>query len=138
MKTTSATPHTRVSALDRLGERGIWLEFYDPTGSRYGLPTYPYRWAPLGLLTRRQLRAQGLRPGGQPIAAQILWRRGKRVAYLYRTDLAKPKRAATVNQLAAIGKALRARRICGLCQVEQTYTIPTSLGCCLTCHDEGA
>ena len=41
-----------------------YIEFYDPDGSRYGLPTYPYRWAPKGLLTRRQLRANGLRPGG--------------------------------------------------------------------------
>ena len=50
----------------------IFTEFYDPDGQRYGLPTYPYHWAPEGLLTIRQLRAKGLRPGGQDIVAQIL------------------------------------------------------------------
>ncbi|GAB3823884.1 hypothetical protein GCM10027610_001390 [Dactylosporangium cerinum] len=69
--------------------------YYDPTGAKYGLPTYPYKFAPEGLATVRQLRADGLRPGGQDIAAQILWRRGKRRAYLYRIDLALPKRTAT-------------------------------------------
>ncbi|GLW68447.1 hypothetical protein Kpho02_07460 [Kitasatospora phosalacinea] len=48
--------------------------FWDPTGERFGIPTYPWRLAPDGLKTRRQLRACGLRPGGQPVAAQVLWR----------------------------------------------------------------
>ena len=117
--------------------RGSLATFYDPTGNRYGIPTYPFRWAPEKLATRRQLTALGLRPGGQQPCAQILWRRGNRVAYLYRIDLAKPKRKATVNQLAALGKALRARRICPACGIEQTYTIPTSLGCCLACEHKG-
>ncbi|WP_344315621.1 RRQRL motif-containing zinc-binding protein, partial [Fodinicola feengrottensis] len=86
--------------------------YYDPTGRRYGLPTFPYRCAPEGMATVRQLRARGLRPGGQEIAAQIMWRRGRRVAYLYRIELAKPKRTATPAQLAAIDKALTARRTC--------------------------
>src|SRR3712207_8482589 len=47
---------------------------------------------------------------GQDIAAQILWRRGKRHAYLYRVDLAKPKRQATPAQRAAIDRALTADR----------------------------
>ena len=73
------------------------------------MPTYPYRLAPAGLLTMRQLRARGLRPGGQDITAQILWRHRKqrRIAYLYREDQAKPKRDATAAQLAAISKALK-------------------------------
>ena len=52
---------------------------YDPTGSQFGIPTYPWRFAPDGLATRRQLRARGLRPGGQAVAAQVLrprYRRG--------------------------------------------------------------
>jgi hypothetical protein len=83
--------------------------FYDPAGARFGLPTYPYGWAPAGLMTRRQLRAAGLRPAGQDVAAQILWRRGARVAYLYRVALAAPKREATPAQLAAVALALLAR-----------------------------
>jgi hypothetical protein len=118
-------------------ERGIVLRFYDPAGTRYGVPTYPYRWAPAGLLTRRQLRALGLRPGGQEVAAQILWRRGTRVAYLYRRDLAVPKRTATPAQLAAIARALRARRTCPTCGIEKPYYIPRSLGECLDCADGG-
>jgi hypothetical protein len=84
---------TRVAYLDQLiARRGMFIDFYDPDGTRYGLPTYPYRCAPDGLLTMRQLRAKGLRPGGQDIVAQILWRhrRQRRVAYLYREDRSKP------------------------------------------------
>ncbi|CAL9483282.1 hypothetical protein SUDANB146_03428 [Streptomyces sp. enrichment culture] len=33
------------------------------------LPAYRWRLAPDGLATRRQLRAAGLRPGGQDVAA---------------------------------------------------------------------
>lgn len=107
--------------------------FYDPAGDWYGISTYPYRWAPEGLATLRQLRAAGLRPAGQPVAAQILWRRGDRVAYLYRIDAAQPKRTATAAQLAAIGKALAARRRCPTCGEHKTYYIPRRWGECLDC-----
>ncbi len=52
---------------------------YCPSGGKFGIPTYPWRYAPTGLATRRQLRALGLRPGGQEVAAQVLrprYRRG--------------------------------------------------------------
>ena len=125
----------QVQTLEMLLRRGWFIEFYDPQGRRYGLPTYPYHMAPDGLATVRQLRAKGLRPGGQDIYAQILWRHRKhrRVAYLYRLDLAKPKRDATPVQLAAIAKALRARRVCPTCGTEKPYYIPRSLGECLDC-----
>jgi|SRR5208282_3072985 len=127
---------SRVAYLDRLiSRRGTFIDFYDPDGERYGLPTYPYHYAPDGLLTMRQLRARGLRPGGQDIAAQILWRhrRHRRVAYLYREDRSKPKRQATPAQLVAIGKALRARRTCPTCGIEKDYCIPRSRGECNDC-----
>jgi hypothetical protein len=126
---------TRVACLDALCGRGFFLEFYDPGGERYGLPTYPYHSAPAGLLTMRQLRAKGLRPGGQEVVAQILWRHRKqrRVAYLYREDCGKPKRQATSAQLAAIAKALRARRTCPTCGQEKPYCIPLSRGECNDC-----
>jgi hypothetical protein len=123
----------RVPTLDGARARGIYVQFYDPDGRRYGIPTYPYHWAPKGLFTRRQLRALGLRPGGQQPIAQILWRRGLRVAYLYRADLALPRRQATPAQLAAIAKALCARRTCPACGTEKPYCIPRSLGECLDC-----
>lgn len=122
--------------LDALGQRtGIRVEFYDPTGGRYGFPTFPYRYAPDGLATRRQLRAEGLRPNGYDPVAQILWKHhGKRrTAFLYRRDLAAPKRTATPAQLAAIGKALTARRTCRSCEQVKPYYIPHSLGECLDC-----
>ena len=126
----------RIPFLDNLRRtRNIFTEFYDPDGERYGLPTYPYHYAPDGLLTMRQLRARGLRPGGQDIAAQILWRhhRRRRVAYLYREDRSKPKRQATPAQLVAIGKVLRARRTCPTCGTEKDYCIPLSRGECNDC-----
>ena len=137
MDTNATTTSTHVALLDALPAQGIRVNFYDPDGQRHGLPTYPYRWAPKGLCTRRQLRAKGLRPGGQDIAAQILWRhrRHTRVAYLYREDLAKPKRHATPAQLKAIRKALQARRTCPVCGLEKDYYIPRSLGECNDCHD---
>jgi rubredoxin len=124
-----------VPAPGTIARKGTCIKFYDPDGTRYGLPTYPYRWAPKGLLTRRQLTANGLRPGGQPVAAQIIWKhKGKRrVAYLYRADAAKPKREATLAQRAAISSALRARRTCPTCGVEKDYYIPLSTGECNDC-----
>jgi len=134
MQTNTLLPSgRRVATLDGARSRGIYVEFYDPDGTRYGLPTYPYRWAPKNLLTVRQLRAIGLRPGGQQPAAQILWRRGLRVAYLYDTALALPKRQATSAQLVALAAAMRARRTCPACGQEKTYCIPRSTGCCNDC-----
>ena len=55
------------------------------------------------------------------------------MAYLYRADLALPRRQATPAQHAAITKALRARRTCPTCGTEKPYYIPRSLGECLDC-----
>ncbi|MGC4891200.1 RRQRL motif-containing zinc-binding protein [Micromonospora sp. DT227] len=113
----------------------IRTAYFDPDGTRYGIPTYWWRGAPPGYATRRQLTAAGLRPAGQPIAAQILWHGvgGTRTAYLYRVDMARPKRTATPAQRAAIGKALTARRTCPTCGTVRPYYIPRSLGECLAC-----
>ncbi|MBE1606417.1 RRQRL motif-containing zinc-binding protein [Actinopolymorpha pittospori] len=131
-------PRRRARRRPRPGprRRRLVAEFDDPTGARHGgMPTYPWHMAPDGLATKRQLLALELRPGGQPIAAQIMWMRHGQpaVAYLYRIDAAKPKRIPTLAQLHAIEKALAARRTCPLCEVDAGYTIPTSLGCCLDC-----
>jgi hypothetical protein len=112
------------------------MVFYDPTGERYGIPTYPFKLAPDGLATVRQLRARNLRPGGQTVAAQLLWRRGKRCAYLYRIDLAKPKRPATPAHLAALAKAMVARRTCPTCRQVRPYYLPRRTGACLDCTPE--
>ncbi|MEU8350293.1 RRQRL motif-containing zinc-binding protein [Streptomyces sp. NPDC048845] len=111
---------------------------YDPTGARYGIPTYPWRLAPEGLATRRQLRARGLRPGGQEIAAQLMRRSPRRkagvsVAYLYRIDRAKPVRPMTPGKAAALAKAMTVRRTCPDCRTDAGYVIPASLGSCVGC-----
>ncbi|MEV5379771.1 RRQRL motif-containing zinc-binding protein [Streptomyces nondiastaticus] len=111
---------------------------YDPTGARYGIPTYPWRLAPDGLATRRQLRARGLRPGGQPIAAQVMFRSrhrktGVQVAYLYRVDAARPVRPMTSRKWGALALAMLARRTCPTCHQDAGYCIPVSLGECVTC-----
>ncbi|MFF1470104.1 RRQRL motif-containing zinc-binding protein [Streptomyces mirabilis] len=115
---------------------GSFGKCYDPSGSQFGIPTYPWRYAPKGLATRRQLRARGLRPGGQQIAAQVLrprHRRGPLTAYLYRVDRAKPVRPMTPARWAALAKANLARRTCPTCRTDAGYVIPTSLGMCVPC-----
>lgn len=104
-----------------------------------------FRWrlAPDGYATRRQLRARGLRPGGQDVAAQLerpRRRRGPLVAYLYRVEDAKPVRPMTPAKWAALAKANTARRTCPECGRDAGYVIPTSLGMCVTCAypDESA
>ncbi|MDX3757275.1 RRQRL motif-containing zinc-binding protein [Streptomyces sp. AK02-04a] len=114
-----------------------WGKCFDPSGARYGVPTYPWRLAPDGLASRRQLRAQGLRPGGQPIAAQVMRvnRRagGVRVAYLYRLDLALPVRPMTSRKWGALALAMLARRTCPECHLTYSYCMPRSLGMCVLC-----
>jgi hypothetical protein len=134
MTTSTSTRKPRLLKADR---------FMDPTGERYGLPTWPFRMAPPHLVTRRQLAARGLRPGGQPVQGQILWtsataRRGThlRVAYLYDLRFALPKRTPTPAQTAALGKALAARRFCPRCRRDAGYVLPTRYGCCLGCVHE--
>lgn len=104
----------------------------DPTGEIHGVPTWPWRGAPAGLATARQLRAAGLRPGGQPPAGQIV--RGHRLyAWLYRIDLALPKRTATSAWLAATRKATAFRHLCTTCGRAQTYIVPKATG--YRCND---
>ncbi|MFI5977963.1 RRQRL motif-containing zinc-binding protein [Streptomyces sp. NPDC051452] len=100
------------------------------------VPVYRWRLAPEGLATRRQLRAQGLRPGGQDVVAQIerpRRRRGPLVAYLYSVDLAKPVRPMTPAKWSALARANAARRVCPECGRDAGYVIPVSLGMCTPC-----
>ena len=94
-----------------------------------------FRWlcAPPGYATRRQLAVLGLRPGGMQPVARIVWRRGERVAYLYPIHLAVPKRAPTPRQLAALDKAMTARRTCPACGRDAGYCLPRRWSGCLDC-----
>ncbi|MGW7031071.1 RRQRL motif-containing zinc-binding protein [Streptomyces xanthophaeus] len=100
------------------------------------LPVYRWLLAPDGLATLRQLRALGLRPGGQDVAAQLerpRRRRGPLIAYLYRIELARPVRPMTPAKAAALAKANTARRTCPQCRRDAGYVIPASLGMCVPC-----
>ncbi|WP_019888328.1 RRQRL motif-containing zinc-binding protein [Streptomyces purpureus] len=100
------------------------------------IPVYRWRLAPDGLVTYRQLRARGLRPGGQPVATQLerpRRRRGPLVAYLYWVDLAKPMRPMTPAKWAALAKANAARRVCPECGNDAGQVIPAELGMCVPC-----
>ncbi|MFG2574523.1 RRQRL motif-containing zinc-binding protein [Streptomyces sp. NPDC048481] len=101
------------------------------------LPVFRWHLAPDGYATRRQLRARGLRPGGQDVAAQLerARRRGRPplVAYLYRIDLAKPVRPMTSRKWGALALAMLARRTCPRCGLDVGYCIPTSHGICGMC-----
>ncbi|MFF8869466.1 RRQRL motif-containing zinc-binding protein [Streptomyces massasporeus] len=116
-----------------------WGKCFDPTGARHGIPTYPWKLAPDGLATRRQLRALGLRPGGQPIVAQVMRinrRAGTpRVAYLYREDLALPVRPMTSRKWGALALAMHARQTCPACQLTYSYCISRRYGMCGLCID---
>ncbi|MFI0964163.1 RRQRL motif-containing zinc-binding protein [Streptomyces sp. NPDC021080] len=100
------------------------------------LPVFRWRLAPDGYATRRQLRARGLRPGGQSVAATLerpRRRRGPLVAYLYRIDCAKSVRPMTAAKWAALAQANAARRTCPSCRRDAGYVIPSSLGACVPC-----
>ncbi|WP_113705290.1 RRQRL motif-containing zinc-binding protein [Nonomuraea lactucae] len=123
----------------------ILARFWDPTGKSHGgLPTYPWKMAPPHLLTLRQLTAEGLRPGGQGVQAQVLWRSrrygapGVRAAYLYDVRFALPKRHPSPRQRAALAKANQARRTCPVCTRDVGYVLPRHLGTCLDCGQEAA
>jgi hypothetical protein len=107
----------------------------DTIQARPDYVVFRYRQAGRELLTRRQLRAIGLRPAGQEPAAEIRWRRGSRVAYLYSPAAAAPVRPMTPGRVRALQAAMRARRTCPACGVDRGYCIPTSLGMCVPCAD---
>lgn len=110
-------------------------KYQDPDGTRHGIPTYSWHAAPTHLATRRQLRERGLCPGGNPVVAQLLWAAGRttKVAYFYDLRTATPKRTPSPAQLAALDKAMAARRTCPKCGQVKDYCIPRSLGACVDC-----
>ena len=121
--------------------RRRWLVLWD--GRRWpgrmldGLPAFDFGCAPSGLLTRRQLRAAGLAPGGHEPYGRLTWHRGRRWAWLYREDLARPKRVATPAQLEAVGKALATRQVCAVCG-PVSYCVRTTDQLCGDCYLAGA
>ncbi|ONK09268.1 hypothetical protein STBA_71230 [Streptomyces sp. MP131-18] len=118
------------------------MRFWDPTGARYGLPTWPWTLGPSPdhMATERQLKARGLRPGGQDPTGQLGWLRGgeERFAALYPVELALPKRPMTPAKWAAVRKACAARRICPDCRRDVGYEPSRRLGACNDCTASGS
>jgi hypothetical protein len=106
-----------------------------------GLPAFPFRGAPSGLATARQLAEKGLQSGGQDVYAFLLGQRYGKVAFLYRVDLALPKRRPSPAQLEAMAKAraaaLELRRWCPVCQTAGQYCVSTREGRCDECVSAG-
>ncbi|SEG18383.1 hypothetical protein SAMN05216223_103536 [Actinacidiphila yanglinensis] len=102
------------------------------------LPVYAYRQAGYDLLARRQLRARGLRPGGHDPVAEIRWRRGRRVAYLYDPTRALPVRPMMSGRWRSHAAMMRDRRTCHTCRRDRGYVILRSLGCCWPCAEPPA
>ncbi|WP_236573994.1 RRQRL motif-containing zinc-binding protein [Streptomyces sp. GS7] len=99
--------------------------------------------APKDLLTRRQLRAAGLSPCGHDPVAQLRCHRCSyrpriectHLAWLYRADLAKPKRVPTLAQEGALDRAMAARQTCPKCKRRYYFYLPLrTQGCCDPCH----
>ena len=114
----------------------LWDGRWWPSAGRYaGAPVFRYGWAPSGLVTRRQLRAAGLRPAGQDPAGWLVWGPGSRPrwAYLYRLDLAAPVRVMSAAQRAGIAWCNAAQQVCPTCARDVGYRIPRSLRECWTC-----
>ena len=88
--------------------------------------------------------SSSLRPGGQPVCGQLVWRSKKshgeeRYAWLYRVDLALPVREMTPAKWIAHDRAMAARQTCPRCGVRFEACLPLkSLGSCWACSDEAA
>jgi len=89
------------------------------------------------LATKRQLRARGLRPGGQSPVAVLYFRcarAGRKVhANLYLIDQALPVRPMTPARRAALDKAMAARRTCRECRETGYAELPKAHRTCEAC-----
>ncbi|MGW6279334.1 RRQRL motif-containing zinc-binding protein [Kribbella sp. NPDC055071] len=117
-----------------------WVQLWDgrrwPGRVRNGLPEFRFGQAPTGLSTRRQLRERGLSRGGQEPFARLTWKRDQRFAWLYVDANAKAKRTPSDKQLAAVNKALAARKVCAECGPVE-HCVRTTDQLCGDCHAAG-
>ncbi|GAB3127447.1 hypothetical protein GCM10027160_52120 [Streptomyces calidiresistens] len=105
------------------------------------LPVYDWGTAPAHLMTRRQLRGAGLRPGGHDPVAILRCRACHarpartciRPAWLYDARLAVPKRTPTLRQEEALDRAMAARQTCQGCGIRQPHCLPRHDRRCAGC-----
>jgi hypothetical protein len=108
-------------------------------GTREGTILLSWGIGPRGTLaTRRQLRAMGLRPGGQDPVAVLYFRCGKAgkkvYADLFLIEHAKPVRPMTPGRQAALDKAMAARRTCRECRETGYVELPKAHRTCEACR----
>ncbi|SNR87459.1 hypothetical protein SAMN06265360_12636 [Haloechinothrix alba] len=108
-------------------------------GTFEGLPLLSWGLAPHDrLATRRQLRAMGLRPGGQDPVALLMFRHRaaytRVVAELFLISQARPVRAMTPARWRAVHTALAARRTCGQCGTDTETYLPRQRPVCEPCR----
>lgn len=108
---------------------------------RATLPVWEHGTAPTHLMTRRQLRDAGLRPGGHDPVAILRCRRCAyrplrectRPAALYDARLALPRRVPTLRQEEALDRAMAARQTCTTCRIRQPHCLPRVDRRCTEC-----
>jgi len=81
------------------------------------------------------MRTEGLAPASAwPVGQLVFSHRRREVrALLYDRAELVAKRVPSAAELAALDRALAARRRCPACGWDVGYCIPTSLGCCVDC-----
>lgn len=119
---------------------GEWVQLWDerrwPGRVRNGVPEFRFGRATAGLSTRRQLRERGLSRGGQEPFARLTWKRDQRFAWLYVDERARARRVPSDKQLAAVNKALAARKVCAECGPVDHF-VRTTDRLCGDCHANG-
>ncbi|MEV5718479.1 RRQRL motif-containing zinc-binding protein [Amycolatopsis mediterranei] len=116
-----------------------WSKDLEFTRGRWcGKPLLSHNTAPRHLLaTRRQLRAENMRPGGQDPVAFLYFRCTKAAktvyANLYLIAEAKPVRPMTPARAAALAKAMAARRTCRECGETGWAELPRAHRTCEAC-----
>ncbi|HEY1969099.1 MAG TPA: RRQRL motif-containing zinc-binding protein [Pseudonocardia sp.] len=102
------------------------------------LRTWRFAEVPAGSVTRRQMRAVRLAPGGAQLVGQVVFTHRRRLgvevrALLWDRQELVAKRVASSAQMVALSRALAARRWCPGCCRDVGYCVPTSLGRCVDC-----
>ncbi|MEU9983749.1 RRQRL motif-containing zinc-binding protein [Streptomyces sp. NPDC050856] len=113
--------------MDGQDEDLVDVDPYAPAEPASTIPVFKRLCAPSGLATKRQLRAMGLRPGGQAPVAEVETR-GPKNGLLYEIAKALPVRPMTLAKEYALDKAMAARQTCGICRRRYYFVLQDSAG----------
>jgi len=109
-------------------------------GFRDGLPWWGWGEAPAGLVTKTQLREQGLRRSrGQCAVGLLVFRKhgcGEQVAQLFEVDEAIESRPMSPRWRAAIERACQAHKVCRGCGREFQHYLSSKTWRCWPCMEK--